>query len=336
MSADALLTVRGLETSFATRQGTVHAVNGVSFSLQRGQALSLVGESGCGKTATVMSLLRLLPRHLGTTSAEAMQFNGQDLLSLDDEGMRRIRGKDIGMVFQNASTSLNPVLTIGRQLTETLEVHGGLTARQARDKALELLQSVGIPSPEDRIDDYPHEFSGGMCQRATIAMALSCNPSLLIADEPTTALDVTIQAQILELVGALRASRDMAMIWITHDLGVVAELADWVAVMYAGFIVEYARVGPLFEAPQHPYTLGLMQSVPPIEPMDGDRSRPLSVIAGQSPDLVTRPHGCPFVDRCDYVFERCRTERPPLLEIANERRVACWWDVDNNRERTVS
>ena len=265
MSSEALLQVRGLKTRFHTRQGTVHAVNGVSFSLARGEVLSLVGESGCGKSATVLSLLRLLPSRQATSTAEAIQYDGQDLLSLDEEAMRRIRGADIGMVFQDPLTSLNPVLTIGRQMTEMLEVHRGLSSAQARVKATELLRAVGIPHPEERLDDYPHQFSGGMCQRVMIAMALSCDPGLLIADEPTTALDVTIQAQILRLVADLRASRDMAMIWITHDLRVVAELADWVAVMYGGYIVEYARVGPLFASPQHPYTLGLLASIPQID-----------------------------------------------------------------------
>ena len=261
MSYEALVQVRGLKTRFHTRQGAVHAVNGVSFSLERGEVLSLVGESGCGKSATVLSLLRLLPSRQATSTAEAIQDDGQDLLSLDEEAMRRVRGADIGMVFQDPLTSLNPVLTIGRQMTEMLEVHRGLSSVQARDKAAELLRAVGIPRPEEHLDDYPHQFSGGMCQRVMIAMALSCDPGLLITDEPTTALDVTIQAQILELVTELRASRDMAMIWITHDLRVVADLADWVAVMYGGYIVEYARVGPLFASPQHPYTVFIQFSL---------------------------------------------------------------------------
>ena len=262
MRSEALLQVRDLKTRFHTRQGTVHAVNGVSFSLARGEALSLVGESRCGKSATVLSLLRLLPSRQATSTAQAIRYDGQDFLSLDEEAMRRVRGAKIGMVFQDPLTSLNPVLTIGRQMTEMLEVHRGLSSAQARDKAAELLRAVGIPRPEDRLDDYPHQFSGGMCQRVMIAMALSCDPGLLVADEPTTALDVTIQAQILELVSELRASRDMAMIWITHDLRVVADLSDWVAVMYGGYIVEYARVEPLFASPQHPYTLGLLASIP--------------------------------------------------------------------------
>jgi len=333
MIAEALLNVRGLETQFATRQGMLYAVNGVSFALRRGEALSIVGESGCGKTVTMLSLLRLLPSHNATTNAQEIVFKGRDMLSLGEEEMRRIRGGDIGMVFQNPMTSLNPVLTIGRQLTETMEVHLNLPRREARDNAIELLSLVGIPSPEERIDDYPHQFSGGMRQRALIAMALSCDPSLLIADEPTTALDVTIQAQILELVARLRASRDMAMIWITHDLGVVAELADRVAVMYGGFIVECAGVYQIFESPLHPYTLGLLACLPQLE---GDRRLRLPVIPGQPPSMKAKPRGCPFAKRCSYVFERCRADNPPLMEIGNGRRVACWWDVDSNRERSGS
>ncbi len=330
MSSEALVQVRGLKTRFHTRQGAVHAVNGVSFSLERGEVLSLVGESGCGKSATVLSLLRLLPSRQATSTAEAIQYDGQDLLSLDEEAMRRVRGADIGMVFQDPLTSLNPVLTIGRQMTEILEVHRGLSSVQARDKAAELLRAVGIPRPQECLDDYPHQFSGGMCQRVMIAMALSCDPGLLIADEPTTALDVTIQAQILELVTELRASRDMAMIWITHDLRVVADLADWVAVMYGGYIVEYARVGPLFASPQHPYTVGLLASLPQI---DADKQERLSTVPGQPPSMTALPRGCPFAERCELVYEKCREENPPLMKLEDDRRVACWWDIEGGRER---
>jgi oligopeptide/dipeptide ABC transporter ATP-binding protein len=331
MTDDVLLKVRGLETRFETEQGTVHAVNGVGFSLRRGQALSLVGESGCGKSATMLSLLRLLPNR-ATTRADEVSFKGKDLLSLDEEGMRRIRGAEIGTVFQDPMTSLNPVLTIGRQLTESMEVHLKLPRKKSKEKAVELLRLVGISKPEERIDDYPHQFSGGMRQRALIAMALACDPSLLIADEPTTALDVTIQAQILELVARLRSSRDMAMIWITHDLGVVADIADWVAVMYGGFILEYADVERIFASPQHPYTRGLLASIPRI---DGERSRRLSVIPGQPPDMLNPPRGCPFADRCEHAFEKCRAENPPLERFGGKNHlVACWWDVDSGRERT--
>ena len=335
--AEVLLRVRGLETRFWTRQGTVHAVNGVSFTLRRGETLSLVGESGSGKTATVLSLLRLLPKALATSVAEEIHFDGSSLLDADENRMRRLRGADIGMVFQDPRTSLNPVLTIGRQLTETIEVHLGLSPKRARTRAIELLRQVGIPSPEERIDDYPHQFSGGMCQRAMIAMALSCDPSLLIADEPTTALDVTIQAQILELVRELCARRNRAMIWITHDLSVVAELADWVAVMYGGFIVEYARASRLFDSPQHPYTRGLLESMPDLE---RDPSERLSAIPGQPPDMTRLPAGCPFRARCHYAIAKCDVENPQLIRIdgddtapADAHQVACWWDVDANRER---
>ena len=265
--ARSLLRVRGLHTRFLTDRGDVHAVNDVSFSVRRGETLALVGESGCGKTATMLSVLRLLPPHRTRVEADEVSFRGRDLLSLDDAGMRRIRGAAIGMVFQDPRTSLNPVLTIGRQLTEVLRMHLGLGRSEARDRAIELLRCVGIERPESRIDDHPHQFSGGMCQRAMIAMALACDPDLLIADEPTTALDVTIQAQILELVSELRAARDMAMIWISHDLSVVASLADRVAVMHAGSIVETAPATQLFEAPTHRYTRGLLASLP--APGDG-------------------------------------------------------------------
>ena len=265
-----LLRVRGLRTQFLTDRGVVHAVNGVNFSVRPGETLALVGESGCGKTAAMLSVLRLLPSHRTRVQADEVSFRGRDLLSLDDEGMRCVRGAEIAMIFQDPRASLNPVLTIGRQLTESLEVHRGLGRREARDRAIELLHSVDIPAPDTRFDDYPHQFSGGMCQRVTIAMALSCDPDLLIADEPTTALDATIQSQILDLVSELGAVRRMAMIWISHDLSVVASLADRVAVMYAGSIVETAPAERLFESPEHPYTRGLLASLPaPIADGDG-------------------------------------------------------------------
>ena len=283
---DALLRVRGLHTRFLTDQGVVHAVNDVSFSVRRGETLALVGESGCGKTAAMLSVLRLLPARRARVEADEVSFRGRDLLSLGEEGMRRVRGAEIAMIFQDPRASLNPVLTIGRQLTESLEVHRGLERREARERAVALLDSVGIPGAKDRIDDYPHQFSGGMCQRVTIAMALACDPALLIADEPTTALDVTVQAQILDLVTELRTERRMAMIWISHDLGVVASLADRVAVMYAGSIVEAASAERLFHAPAHPYTRGLLASLP--APVDGGRQR-LTAITGQPPDMTTPP-----------------------------------------------
>ena len=325
-----LLRVRGLRTRFLSDRGEVHAVNGVSFSVRRGEALALVGESGCGKTATMLSVLRLLPPHRTRVEADEVSFRGRDLLSLDDEGMRRIRGADIGMVFQDPRASLNPVLTIGRQLSESLEVHRGMRRREARDRAIELLGSVGIPRPASRLDDYPHQFSGGMCQRVTIAMALSCDPGLLIADEPTTALDATIQAQILDLVSELRATRDMAMIWISHDLSVVSSLADRVAVMYGGCIVETASAERLFEAPAHPYTRALLASLPAL---GGGAKGRLTAIPGQPPDMARLPEGCAFAERCPHAFGRCRRERPPLLPAGKGARAACWWDVDRACER---
>ncbi len=330
---DALLRVRGLRTRFLTDHGAVHAVNGVSFSVRRGETLALVGESGCGKTAAMLSVLRLLPAGRARVRADEVSFRGRDLLSLDDEGMRRVRGAEIAMIFQDSRASLNPVLTIGRQIAESLRVHRGLGRREARERAVELLDSVGIPRAGERIDDYPHQFSGGMCQRATIAMALACDPDLLIADEPTTALDASVQAQILELVTELTAERRMAMIWISHDLGVVASLADRVAVMYAGSIVETASAGRLFEAPAHPYTRGLLASLPAL----GDRGRKrLTAIPGQPPDMTTPPGGCTFTERCPHVFERCRREAPPLLAVGEEAWAACWWDVGPGRARDVA
>ncbi|MXX55757.1 MAG: ABC transporter ATP-binding protein, partial [Gemmatimonadetes bacterium] len=310
--SDALLRVRGLHTRFLTDHGVVHAVNDVSFSVRRGETLALVGESGCGKTAAMLSVLRLLPARRARVDADEVTFRGRDLLALDDEGMRRVRGAEVAMIFQDPRASLNPVLTIGRQLTESLQVHLGLGRREARECAVELLDSVGIPRANERIDDYPHQFSGGMCQRVTIAMALACDPVLLIADEPTTALDVTVQAQILDLVTELRAERRMAMIWISHDLSVVAGLADRVAVMYAGSIVETAPVGRLFDAPAHPYTRALLASLPALG--DGGRKH-LTAIRGQPPDMITPPGGCTFAERCPHVFERCKRDLPPLLEV---------------------
>ncbi len=318
-----LLRVRGLRTRFLTDRGAVHAVNGVSFSVRRGETLALVGESGCGKTATMLSVLRLLPAHRTRVEADEVSFRGRDLLSLDDEGMRRVRGAEIAMIFQDPRASLNPVLTIGRQLTESLEVHLGLGRREARERAIDLLETVGIPRPNRRLDDYPHQFSGGMCQRVTIAMALSCNPGLLIADEPTTALDATIQAQILDLVSELRATRRMAMIWISHDLSVVSNLADRVAVMYAGSIVESAPADRLFEAPAHPYTRGLLASLPVLD--EGSPER-LTAIPGQPPDMAQLPEGCAFAERCPHAFDRCRREKPPLLPVGDGAFAACWWD----------
>ncbi|MFL6049078.1 MAG: ABC transporter ATP-binding protein [Gaiellales bacterium] len=308
MTGTPLLEVRDLSVSFRTQDGTVHAVDGVSFAVNRGEVLGIVGESGSGKSVTAMTLMRLVLDQNAVFSGEVL-FNGRDLMQLSQGDMLQVRGKQISMIFQDPMTSLNPVYRVGWQIDEQLRAHEGLSAKQARRRTLELLGAVGIPNPEARIDDYPHQFSGGMRQRVMIAMGLSCNPDVLIADEPTTALDVTIQAQILELIGNLQREFDSAVVLITHDLGVVAEVADRVAVMYAGRIVEYADVGELFRAPQHPYTWGLLGS---ISRLDRPRQRRLAAISGQPPSLISLPAGCSFRPRCPYAFDRCRAERPAL------------------------
>ncbi len=321
----ALLEVKDLRTQFFTQDGVVHAVNGISYTLDEGETLGIVGESGCGKSVGVMSLIRLIPMPPGRVVGGEVWFEGRDLLKLDDDEIRQVRGNRIAMIFQDPMTSLNPVLTIGRQITEALELHLGMDKPQARRRAVELLQLVGIPGAESRLDDYPHQFSGGMRQRVMIAMGLSCNPQLLIADEPTTALDVTIQAQIVDLVKKLKREIGMAIIWITHDLGVVAGLADRVIVMYAGFIVEEAAVKDLYANPRHPYTLGLLGSLPRL---DEERPTRLRSIEGLPPDLIDLPPGCPFYARCVYRVDRCREENPPLEYAASHHKVACWVDVN--------
>jgi oligopeptide transport system ATP-binding protein len=328
--ATTMLEVNGLETRFYTQDGVVKAVNGISYRLDEGETLAIVGESGCGKSVGVLSLLRLIPEPPGKITGGQAVFLGRDLLKMRKEDIRQVRGKDIAMVFQDPMTSLNPVLTIGRQITEALELHLAMDRRQARNRAVELLDMVNISGGASRLDDYPHQFSGGMRQRAMIAMALSCMPQILIADEPTTALDVTIQAQIVELVKQLRDDLGMAIIWITHDLGVVAGLAERVIVMYAGFVVEEASVRDLYGTPNHPYTLGLLGSLPRI---DEHRARRLTSIEGMPPDLIALPEGCPFAARCDFVIDRCLTENPPLMQVAPGHRSACWIDVETGRER---
>ncbi|HSN75859.1 MAG TPA: ABC transporter ATP-binding protein [Anaerolineae bacterium] len=319
-----LLEVKDLRTQFFTQDGVVNAVNGISYTLDEGETLGIVGESGCGKSVGVMSLIRLIPMPPGRVVAGEVWFEGRDLLKLDDDEIRQVRGNRIAMIFQDPMTSLNPVLTIGRQITEALELHLGMDKQQARTRSAELLALVGIPGAEGRLDDYPHQFSGGMRQRVMIAMGLSCNPQLLIADEPTTALDVTIQAQIVELVKKLRDEIGMAIIWITHDLGVVAGLADRMIVMYAGFIVEESAVKELYANPRHPYTLGLLGSLPRL---DEERPSRLRSIEGLPPDLIDLPPGCPFFARCSYRIERCQRENPPLETVGPHHRVACWVDV---------
>ena len=325
-----LMEVKDLTTYFHTQEGTVYAVNGISYTVNEGETLGIVGESGSGKSVQSLSILRLIPSPPGKIESGSVIFRGRDLLKLSREEMRAVRGAEIAMIFQDPMTSLNPVLTIGRQITEALELHLAMDRRAARRRAIELLKMVGIPDAERRIDDYPHQFSGGMRQRAMIAMALSCNPQLLIADEPTTALDVTIQAQIIDLVRRLRDEIGMAMIWITHDLGVIAGLADTVQVMFAGFIVERGPVEKIFSDTRHPYTLGLRNSLPRVDRRGGR----LIPIEGAPPDMRKKPKGCPFAPRCiyraAYKLTKCEEENPPLMPAEGSdpnHLVACWIDV---------
>jgi len=327
---DFILDVQGLETTFRTPDGVVHAVNGVSFGLLEGETLGVVGESGCGKSVTMLSVLGLIPSPPGKVEAGKAIFSGQDLIKMSKEDIRHVRGAQIGMIFQDPMTSLNPVLTIGRQLEEPLMLHIGMTKNQARERAAELLAMVGIPNAKDRLNDYPHQYSGGMRQRVMIAMALSCSPQILIADEPTTALDVTIQAQITDLVKRLRDELGMAIIWITHDLGVVASLAQRVLVMYGGFIIEEAQVKELYASPEHPYTIGLLGSLPRVD--EKERSKLFS-IEGQPPVLYQKPEACPFAPRCKWAIEHCWKENPPLLVVGPEHRAACWVDTRTGRHR---
>jgi oligopeptide transport system ATP-binding protein len=315
-----LLEVKALEAKFFTVDGVVNAVNGISYSVDKGECLAIVGESGSGKTVGVLSILRLIQSPPGRIVGGQIFFKGTDLLTLSDDALRRIRGRTIAIVFQDPMTSLNPVMKIGRQITEALRFHEGLGQRQARARAVEILAKVGIPKPATRLNDYPHQFSGGMRQRVMIAMALSCSPELIIADEPTTALDVTIQAQIVELISRLQAELGTAVIWISHDLGVVARLADNVAVMYAGHIVEKARVDDLYARPAHPYTFGLLNSLPRL---DSKVKVKLKAIDGLPPNLIGEMHGCPFVPRCTYATEKCRAENPPLVAVEPDHAVAC-------------
>ncbi len=323
---DHLLNVQNLETQFKTPEGIVHAVNGVSFSLNEGETLGVVGESGCGKSVTMLSCLRLIASPPGKIVAGNAYFHGQDLLQMNAEDLRHVRGAQISMVFQDPMTSLNPVITIGKQLAEPLMLHLNMTKEQATARSIELLGLVGIPRAGERLKDYPHQYSGGMRQRVMIAMSLACNPQILIADEPTTALDVTIQAQIVDLVKRLRDELGMAIIWITHDLGVVASIAHRVAVMYGGFIIEESGVKDLYANPTHPYTLGLLGSLPHIQ--DNTHTRLFS-IEGMPPVLYNKPTSCPFAPRCKWVVERCWKENPPLEEVSSGHKVACWVDTKN-------
>jgi oligopeptide transport system ATP-binding protein len=317
-----LLEVHDLTTRFEMQDSTIYAVNGISYTVNKGEILGLVGESGSGKSVSVMSLLRLIPMPPGKIVSGAACLEGRDLLRISYGDLLRIRGNEAAVIFQDPMTSFNPVMTIGDQIAEPMILHQGLTARQARSRTIELLDLVGIPSPDQRVEQYPHQFSGGMRQRAMIAMALGCEPKLLIADEPTTALDVTIQAQITDIVRQLQREFGMSLIWISHDLGVVAGLADRVAVMYAGFIVEEAAAEELYGAPQHPYTHGLLASLPSLE--TEEISSRLSSIKGLPPYMDHLPEGCPFYPRCPHHLEQCRTANPPLAEACPGRKVRCW------------
>jgi len=318
-----VLDVKDLRTVFRTRSGTIHAVNSVSFHLKPGELLGVVGESGSGKSVTMMSLLGLLPSPPAMVSGGGVFLEGRNLLALGEDGLRKVRGREVGFVFQDPMTSLNPVFTVGFQIMEPLRKHMGLDKARARSRAQELLELVGIPDAERRLKDYPHQFSGGMRQRVMIAIALACDPKVLIADEPTTALDVTIQAQILELVKELRRKLGMAIIWITHDLGVIAGIADRVMVMYGGQVVEQGPVRTVFGDPAHPYTRALLQTVPKLH---GPRDAKLRVIEGQPPLLVAPPSACPFRARCHHAHERCGRENPLRRPLEQGHDVACHWD----------
>ena len=322
-----LLQVENLKTHFITREGTVHAVDGVSLEIPRGKTVALVGESGCGKTVTALSILRLVPEPARIV-ADRILLEGRNLLTLSERQMRTVRGNRIAMIFQEPMSSLNPVLTVGGQIVEALRLHRRLGARAARRRAIELLERVGIPAPAQRFREYPHQMSGGMRQRVMLATALACEPDLLIADEPTTALDVTVQAQILDLLRDLQGHSGLAIVLITHDLGVVAEFADEVCVMYAGRIVERAPVERLFADPRHPYTRGLLRSTPRLSASADSHARTtrLEVIPGEVPNPLHLPAGCAFHPRCERGKDdtRCRTEDPPLAEVARQQRCACW------------
>jgi peptide/nickel transport system ATP-binding protein/oligopeptide transport system ATP-binding protein len=319
---EAVLSVDNLKTYFRVKEGLAKAVDGVSFQIHRGETLGLVGESGCGKTVSSLSILKLLEMPPAEFHSGNILFEGQDLLTFSEQQMRNLRGKSISMIFQEPMTSLNPMLSIGFQVGEVLVNHEGFTSRQARSRTIELLEMVGIPSPEKRITEYPHQLSGGMRQRVMIALALACNPKVLIADEPTTALDVTIQAQILELMMDLRENLGTSILLITHDLGVIAETAHRVAVMYAGKIVEESDVATIFKNPLHPYTQGLMKSIPRID--ESGSTRRLAEVPGMVPNLYNLPPGCSFFDRCPVGTEICRTSNAKLVAVDGDHSVRCW------------
>lgn len=325
-----ILDVSDLKTVFTTRGGEVHAVNSVSFDLAPGELLGVVGESGSGKSVTMMSLIGLLPMPPAEIRGGSVMFEGRDILQMNDAELRDIRGSRIGFVFQDPMTSLNPVFSVGFQIMEPLRKHMGMNKKQARARAVELLDLVGIPDALPRLSEYPHQFSGGMRQRVMIAIALACDPKVLIADEPTTALDVTIQAQILELVRELRQKLGMAIVWITHDLGVIAGIADRVMVMYGGQVVEMAPVKELFANPQHPYTRALLETLPSVT---GERTERLKTIEGQPPAMPAHPTACPFRARCSVVMDHCAKENPPIFTLAKHHDVACFWDAKTKEAR---
>jgi oligopeptide transport system ATP-binding protein len=319
-----VLDVKDLRTYFYTKEGVVKAVDGLSYHVNKGECVGLVGESACGKSVSSMSVMRLIPYPPGIIVGGQILFKGEDLLQVSEARMREIRGNQIAMVFQEPTTSLNPVLTVGRQISESLELHRKMDKAAAQAESIKLLKLVGIPDPDKRIKDHPHQFSGGMQQRIMIAMALSCNPELLIADEPTTSLDVTVQAQLLEILANLRSEYGTAVIIITHNLGVVARYVDRVNVMYAGNLVETAPTDTLYAEPKHPYTLGLLASVPRL---DSPRKETLRVIKGLPPNMANLPKGCLFSPRCDYAMDRCREERPPLEEVGKDHYRRCFYDA---------
>jgi oligopeptide/dipeptide ABC transporter ATP-binding protein len=321
---ETLLRVENLRTYFHTPDGVVKAVDGVSFALDRGEALAVVGESGCGKTVTALSIMRLIPDPPGKIEEGRIVFDGRDLLELGDREMRQVRGNHIGMIFQDPMTSLNPVFKVGDQIREAVQVHLGLSRRDARERAIQLMEMAEIPQARERYSMYPHEFSGGMRQRAMIAMALSCEPKLLIADEPSTALDVTIQAQIMELIGRLRREIGLAVMLITHDLGVVAGVAETVLVMYAGKVVEYADIDSVYYRSKHPYAWSLMRAVPRLD----ERKGRLLTIGGSPPSLINLPPGCSFSPRCPFALEVCTLEEPPLVEVEEGHLSACHFAAD--------
>ena len=326
LRSEPLLQVEDLSVEFVTDAGIVRAVDGVSLDIHPGETLALVGESGCGKSVTAMAILGLLPMPPARIASGRILLAGEDLIAAGEDRLREVRGNDVAMIFQEPMTSLNPVFTVGDQIAEAIVLHRGVSQAEARSQTIALLDRVGMPAPGRRVDEYPHQLSGGMCQRVMIAMALACNPLLLIADEPTTALDVTIQAQILDLLRELQRDLGMSVLLITHDLGVVAQMAHRVAVMYAGRVVEHADVGPLFKTPRHPYTAGLFRSIP--EASAGGAERPLQPIEGSVPDALDFPAGCKFHPRCSRVLERCRVEEPVVVARGDEGHDSACWYVD--------